>query len=819
MKTRFLKTAGLAFVLVPSVFFSQNNISGTVTSSSGEPLIGATIRIENTYLGTTTRQDGKYVLSGLTDQSYLIKVSYVGYETQSQHVQINGKDVVLDFRLTLDNIMADELTVTAIKAGDNTPTTFTNLSKTEIEAANFGQDLTYLLDQTPSTVVTSDAGAGIGYTGVRIRGVDPTRTNVTVNGIPINDAESHGVFWVNMPDFTSSANTIQIQRGVGTSTNGAAAFGASINIQSNETNDSAYAEINNTFGSFQTLRHTVKLGTGIINNKFSIDGRLSKITSNGYIDRAASDLKSYYLSGAYYLPKSTIRATLFSGKEITYQAWYGTPESRINGDTAAMNAYADRNWLTDAQRNNLLTSGRTYNFYTYDNEVDHYQQDHYHLHFNHRFSDQLNVQLAGHYTKGRGYFEQYREGDDFSTYGFDPIFMDSTTTITNTDLIRRRWLDNQFYGGIFSLNYQKKNLSVVAGGGANIYDGDHFGEVIWARNASQSEIRDRYYDNNGRKEEASFYVKSSYNFSKLTTFIDLQYRYINYSFLGIDDVNGAFEEITQNVSYSFFNPKVGALYQLNNKNKFYGSLSIGNREPVRTDLRESSPESRPVHETLFNVEVGHQLKMKKFLLNSNLYMMEYKNQLVLTGQINDVGAYNRTNVPVSYRRGIELEGVYQINDKIHVGGNLNLSTNKLPEFTEYIDDYDNGGQAQIIHSNTDIAFSPNIIVGGNLTYKPIKNLDISLLPKHVGKQYLDNTQNESRKIDAYTIAHFRVNYTIENFIGKELNVGLLINNITNLMYENNGYTFSYIAGGATTTENFYYPQAGRNFLINLSLKL
>lgn len=818
MKTRFLKTVGSALFLAPTFFLAQNKISGTVSTQTGEPLIGATVRIENTYLGTSTRQDGRYVLSGLLENTYVIKVSYIGFETQSKQVQLKGDDITLDFQLNQNTILAEELTVTGIKAGENTPTTFTNISKKELEAANFGQDLTYLLDLTPSTVVTSDAGAGIGYTGVRIRGVDPTRTNVTINGIPINDAESHGVFWVNMPDFTSSANNIQIQRGVGTSTNGAAAFGASINIQSNETKDSAYAEINNTIGSFQTLRHTIKFGTGIINQKFSVDARLSKITSNGYIDRASSDLKSYYLSGAYYFPKSTIRATLFSGKEITYQAWYGTPESRIKGDTAEMNAYADRNWLTDSQRDNLLRSGRTYNFYTYDNEVDHYQQDHYHLHFNHSFSKNLNLLVAGHYTRGRGYYEQFRENDKFSTYGFEPIVVDSATIINRTDLIRRRWLDNHFYGGIFSLNYQNKNLNIVVGGGANIYDGDHFGEVIWARNASQSEIRDRYYDNNGRKEEASLYAKSSYNFSKLTTFLDIQFRHIRYSFLGIDDVNGAFEEITQNVSYSFFNPKVGALYQLNNKNKFYGSLSIGNREPVRTDLRESSPESRPVHETLYNVEVGHQLKMKKFFLNSNLYLMEYKNQLVLTGQINDVGAYNRTNVPVSYRRGIEMEGVYKINELFHIGGNVNLSSNKLPEFTEYIDDYDNGGQIEIKHTHTDIAFSPNIIVGGNLTYLPIKGLTISLLPKHVGAQYLDNTQDETRKLNAYTIAHFRINYTLNNFIGKEFTIGLLVNNITNLMYENNGYTFSYYAGGATTTENFYYPQAGRNFLLNVLLK-
>ncbi len=819
MKTRLSKKIlGLALGLLPTAFWAQFQLSGTIQSSSGEPLPGANVRIENTYLGTSSKRDGTYALTNLKEATYLIKVSYIGYETQIKSIELKGNLSTINFSLVQSSTLAEELNVTAIKAGENTPTTYTNLDKQSIEKNNFGQDLTYLLDQTPSTVVTSDAGAGIGYTGVRIRGVDPTRTNVTINGIPINDAESHGVFWVNMPDFTSSSNTIQIQRGVGTSTNGAAAFGASINIQSNEMADSAYAEVTNTVGSFKTLRHTIKMGTGIINNKFSLDGRLSKISSEGYIDRASSDLKSYYLSGAYYLPKSTIRATLFSGKEITYQAWYGTPESRINGDTAAMNAYADRNYLTDAQRLNLLNSGRTYNFYTYDNEVDHYQQDHYHLHFNHRYSSHLNFLVAGHYTRGRGYFEQYREEDDFNDYGLNPILVDSLNSVTTTDLIRRRWLDNHFYGGVFSVNYAKNGWNITVGGSANRYDGDHFGEIIWARNASQSEIRDRYYDNNGTKGEAAFYTKMTYKWAKTVAFVDLQYRAIQYTFLGLDDVNGSLEEITQTVNYQFFNPKAGILYDLNSKNKLYGSFSIGNREPVRTDLRESSPESRPTHETLYNVELGHQLKLKKLLLNSTLYFMEYQNQLVLTGQINDVGAYNRTNVPVSYRRGLELEGVYKLHEKFTVGINTSLSRNKLPEFTEFVDDYDNGGQATIVHSNTDIAFSPNFIAGASLNYLPIKGLEISLLPKHVSKQYLDNTQNENRMLKAYTIGSVRINYTVDHFIGKALSVGLLVNNVTNLMYENNGYTFSYIAGGATTTENFYYPQAGRNFLMNVTLK-
>jgi iron complex outermembrane receptor protein len=848
MKTRLLPSIALFAIITPSVVVAQHSISGKVTTTTGESLPGASVVIKETYMGVATNSSGYFQFSKLPNQSFTLEVKFIGYTTQQKTVVINNTDVTVDFQMQPDTRVMDEFTTIAVKASEKTPTTYTELDKTTIEKSNFGQDLTYVLDQTPSTVVTSDAGAGVGYTGIRIRGVDPTRTNVTINGIPINDAESHGVWWVNMPDLVSSTGTIQVQRGVGTSTNGAAAFGASINIDAHGKNDSAYAEIGNTFGSFQTIRHTVKLGTGVINNKFSLDGRLSKIQSNGYIDRASSDLKSYYLSGAYYLPKSTIRATIFSGQEKTYQAWYGTPESRITGDSAAMEAYVERNGLSVEERDNLFSSGRTYNYYTYKNETDNYQQDHYQLHYNTRIKN-ISLNVSGHYTRGRGYYEQYRKNDRFSTYGFTPIVnagnsvtfneaflisgndtlfnlnpgQDTTvvlggSTINRTDLIRRRWLDNHFYGMVYALNYKKGNLEVTWGGGANIYDGDHFGEVIWARYAAESEIGQRYYDNNGTKKEAHTYAKATYTKDKWTVFGDVQYRYISYNFLGFDDVSNNYQEITQQVSYHFFNPKVGALYAINDAQRVYGSFSVGNREPVRNDLRESSPESRPSHETLYNVEAGHQWRSRKLRVNTNVYAMEYKNQLILTGQINDVGAYNRTNVPVSYRRGVELEAAYQLTNKWVFGLNANLSRNKIAEFNEYIDNYDTWDQEVIVHQNTDMAFSPNAIVGGILSYQPSKAWELSVLPKYVSRQYLDNTQDINRSMAGYFVSHLRINYALNNFIGKEVRVGLLINNVLNKMYENNGYTFSYIYGGETITENFYYPQAGRNFLFNITLK-
>ncbi|MEX1190806.1 MAG: TonB-dependent receptor [Brumimicrobium sp.] len=823
MKTRnVLQSLAAALLLSPSIY-SQYQISGKVTDEQGGSLTGAVVQLKDQQRGVTTNKDGEYTLKDLPNGEYELKFRFFGYKESLETVVVSNENVTLNVTLESTFFMQEGIEVQGIRADEKTPTTYTNVDREEIEKKNYGQDLPFLLQSTPSTVVTSDAGAGVGYTGVRIRGVDPTRTNVTVNGIPMNDAESQGVFWVNMPDFASSVESMQVQRGVGTSSNGAGAFGASINISTHQQNQEAYAEIDNSGGSFNTLRNSVRAGTGLINDKFTVDTRLSRIVSDGYIDRASSNLKSFFISGAYHGEKSTLRLNVFSGQEKTYQAWYGTPESRIENDEEGMLAYAGRNGLSQEETDNLLNSGRTYNYYTYENEVDNYQQDHYQLHFAHRFSDKLNMKVAGHYTYGRGYYEQFRQDDGFSTYGYDPIQVEGNE-VSEMDVIRRRWLDNHFYGGVFNFNYNsKKGLNLTFGGGANAYDGDHFGEVIWAEFTPENSIRDRYYENNGFKIDANSYLKATYQWNDFTFFGDVQYRYIDYTFLGVDEVSGSLEDIEQNVQFNFLNPKAGLMYKINNKQSLYASYAIANREPVRRDFRESTPESRPQHETLYNLEVGYRLETKKGFLNANVYHMDYDNQLVLTGEINDVGGYTRTNVEESYRMGIELEGGYKLFDNLGITGNVTLSQNKIENFTEYVDAFDGSfnplPQEEINHGTTDLAFSPSIISGVNINYTPIKNLQLSLLNKYVGKQYLDNTSNETRTLDAYYVAHFNISYTIKDVLFKEMTFGVRVNNVFDEMYENNGYTFSYLVGGDRTQENFYYPQAGRNFLVRLLIKL
>ena len=818
MKTRILsKVCGL-IMFIPLISFSQHNIKGTVKGNDGNPIPGVKVEIKETFFKTFTNLDGEFVFTKVKPGEYNVNFSASGYVSHNEVVQIDNNNEEITIWLAQDLQLINEVIVLAVRANPKIPTTYSEIKLKEIESNNFGQDLPYILNSLPSTVVTSDAGAGVGYTGIRIRGVDPTRTNVTINGIPVNDSESHGVYWVNMPDFASSVDNIQVQRGVGTSSNGASAFGASINIKTNKINSKAYGAIDNSYGSFDTWKNTIKAGTGLINGKFTVDTRLSRISSGGYVDRAESNLQSYYLSASLHGKKSLLRATMFSGKEKTYQAWYGTPESVINGNQDEITAYADRNYIFGSDRDNLLTSGRTYNFYTYENEVDNYQQDHYQLHFNRWFKHRIKLTSALHYTRGKGYYEQYKADQGFNDYGFAPIILTSDT-ITSTDLIRRRWLDNHFFGGVFSLAYERGPLNLIFGGGANQYLGGHYGEVVWAEFSSDSEIRDRYYDNDANKFEAHSYLKGTYKYGGLTFYGDFQYRHIDYTFLGIDDVNGTIEAVDQTLSFDFINPKVGFMYDYNDRNNTYISVAVANREPVRRDFRESTPENQPEIENLINLEAGYRYKGYKLMVNANVYYMHYTDQLVLTGQINDVGDYTRTNVDISHRAGIELEAGYRLTKKLSITGNLTLSDNKIDEFNEYIDNYDIGGQDTISHINSDLAFSPNIISAFGLKYEPIKDLNISLLGKHVGDQFLDNTSTETRKLDAYTTFNLQLNYTIKDVLFKEITIGLLVNNLFDELYENNGYTWGYVYGGERTVENFYYPQAGRNFLVRVLLKL
>jgi iron complex outermembrane receptor protein len=689
----------------------------------------------------------------------------------------------------------NEVVVNATRANQKTGMAFTNVYQKDIKKVNLGQDMPFLLNQLPSVVVSSDAGAGVGYTGIRIRGTDPTRINVTLNGVPYNDSESQGTYWVNMPDFASSAQSIQVQRGVGTSTNGAGAFGASININTLGYEQDAYGETNFTVGSFNTLKTNVLASTGLLNGHFVVDARLSKLSSDGYIDRASSDLKSFYVSGGYYGKNNFVRFNAFSGKEKTYQAWEGVPES-------------------------LLKTNRTFNPYTYNNQVDDYQQDHYQLISSFKLNNSWTFNPILHYTKGRGFYEQFRESQPYANYGLPNVII-GRDTIKRTDLIRRKWLDNDFYGATYSLDYQSnKKLSANIGGGWNKYDGDHFGEIIWARNASTSDIRYRWYESNSIKTDFNIFTKGYYQISEnLNFFADLQYRSVSYDIKGVNDDR---LDITQQSNYQFFNPKFGVNYQLGKTSSVYASFAVGNKEPSRQDFIDNA--QAPLAETLHDLEIGYRTAGQKLSFDANFYYMNYKNQLVLTGQVNDVGNTIRVNVPESYRAGLELITNWKFAPSWALSANTTFSQNKIKNFTETIVNYD--GDANRINklSKTDISFSPNLIAGGQLSYNPTKNVELALMTKYVSKQFMDNTSDDNRSLNAFFVNDIRASYSIKpkaerRPLFKELTFSLLVNNIFNHLYESNGYTYSYIYDKQVTTENFYYPQAGTNFLLAVKVRL
>lgn len=777
-------------VLLPFLASAQFSISGKVSEkNSGLGLSGASISLENSLVSTRSNEKGEFSLKNLKAGNYLIKFSFIGYQTLERSVNLT-ENINLDIQLLKNSLIADEVLVKATRASENSATTFTNINKAQLQKNNLGQDLPFLLNQSPSVVVSSDAGNGIGYTGIRIRGSDPTRINVTINGIPYNDPESQGTYWVNLPDFASSVDNVQIQRGVGTSTNGAGAFGASLNIQTTTKNDSAYAEVNNTVGSFKTIKNTVNVGTGMINNKFSFDGRLSRIESDGYIDRASSMLKSYFLSGAYYGKKDLLRINVFSGSEKTYQAWNGVPE-------------------------NLLSGNRTFNSFTYDNQTDNYFQDHYQLHYSHSFSSTFSANTALHYTKGRGYYEEFKEDQNLANYGILPI-SNGGIAISRSDLVRRRWLDNNFYGFTYSLNYNpSQKISYTLGGAYNEYDGDHFGEVIRGQFIPIGNSIKPYYKGNGFKTDFNTFAKAEFNLGGLNLYADLQYRLLNYRVNGTDKNR---MNINQKDNLGFFNPKLGLSYDINSNNNVYASFAVGNKEPNRDDYINSNSSSRPRAENLVNIESGFRHRRQNFNAGINAYAMFYKDQLVLTGKINDVGEYIRQNVEKSYRLGIEIDSRLQISSVLSWNFSAALSENKIKNFSEYVDDYDNGGQIINKYKNTDLAFSPGFISSSELSFNPAKKTEIALISKYVSQQLLDNTSNKQRKLDAFFVNDLRLRYNTKLGAVKNLGLTFMVNNVFSELYEANGYTFSYVYGGSFTTENYYYPQATRNFLLGLGLK-
>ena len=783
MKKTLFTLISLAFVL-PVI--AQLQFNGRILEQNvASPISKATVKAGKAFL--VTDENGMVRFRANPGDS--IEISAIGFKTITR---VLTTSTMLEIFLEKEFSLMQPVEINAVRASYLSPFTQTTLSARAIEKANLGQDLPFLLNQTPSVVVNADAGNGIGYTGIRIRGSDATRINMTINGIPYNDAESQGLFFVNLPDLASSVNSIQVQRGVGTSSNGAGAFGATMNFMTNELNPEAYAEINNSYGSFNTWKNTVKVGTGLINKHFSLDARLSNITSDGFVDRASTSLQSFYTSAAYTGEKNSLRLNVFSGKEKTYQAWYGIPESKLTTDRTYNAAGMERPGAP------------------YDNETDNYRQTHYQLFYNQALNPAINLNIALFYTRGLGYYEQYKADDDYANYGLPPFTM-GNDTLYSTDLIRQLWLDNHFFGNTFSLQYKKNSSEWILGGGLSKYIGNHYGKVIWA----EAGVPDNYmwYNLDALKTDANLYLKWQQKLANnLVLFADVQGRSVRYDIDGFRNNPGL---IIRN-KWFFVNPKAGVSYSKNNW-KAYLSYAIANKEPNRDDF-EAGATQQPVPEQLQDIELGIEKRGASLSWGATLFYMQYRNQLVLTGQINDVGAYTRVNIPRSFRTGIELTASWRPSSWFDLAANLAYSENKVRNFTAFYDDYDDGGQKTESFEQTDLSFSPRWVCGATLNVHLARNLDLSLINKYVSRQYLDNTSRKSRSLDPFLVQDLRVSYRIlPNFMKEILLIGQ-VNNLLNVEYEPNGYTFSYYFGGSLQTENYYFPMAGTNAMLALNLK-
>ena len=772
----------LLLITYTSTSAQQYTISGKVVNNNLDVLSGASIKIEETNQGTSSDGNGEFTLS-LDKGNYTILISYTGFRSTKKEIFLE-EDKKLNFILIVDDLVLDEVLVTAVRAAPNTPITYSNLSKKEISKRNLGQDIPILLNYLPSVISSSDAGAGIGYTYLNVRGSNSERINVTINGIPYNDAESHGTFWVNLGDFASSTENLQLQRGVGTSTNGSGAFGASLNILTDVLSEEASGEISNSFGSYNTRKHTVKFSTGKLNNHFEISGRLSKIYSDGYVNRAFSDLKSYFIQGSYSNESSLIKAISFGGSERTYQSWYGLDAKQLSED-------------------------RKQNPYTYENEVDDYNQNHYQLHWNKKLNNNWSTNLGLNYTKGSGFFEQYKT--DEKAEDFNNIIND------NSNVIVRRWLDNNFYVINFNAAFKNKNLNLVTGLSYSNYSGDHFGEVIWGNDlVTHASIGDRYYMSDALKKDLNIFSKATYSISEeFSAYLDLQGRFVNYETAGLTSGR---VPIDINTNFNFFNPKLGFIYKIKDQNSLYLSYAKAQREPNRNDFENGVSKE----ERLDDYELGWRYNKENFSFNSNLYFMNYSNQLVLTGEIDDVGAPIRATSGNSYRLGLEIDSDIKIGQNFSISTNAAISSNKNRDFKASI----NGNLENL--GNTPISFSPNLIVGNILTYETNEKLQFSFLSKYVGKQYMSNLNSNITNqdvLESYFTSDINLGYTIETKkVFTSIVINAIINNIFNKKYVDRGYYYTYDYpdnnGNIITGDGAgYYPQATTNFLIGISFKL
>ncbi|HOA08697.1 MAG TPA: TonB-dependent receptor [Tenuifilaceae bacterium] len=795
----------------PTDFSGSLKVSGRVTDSEGNPLVGATVALEGTLLGTSTNPDGSFVLNRLRPGTYVLIASFVGFETARLNLVLQ-ENVVINITLKESTLMFDEVVVSATRASGRMPIAQTTISKEQIDGNNTGFDVPYLLELQPSVVATSEGGTGIGNTAIRIRGTDMSRINVTVNSVPLNDAESQGVFWVDLPDFTASVDNLQVQRGVGTSTNGAGAFGATINFQTVSLSQTPFTSFDIFAGSYNTWKLSARFGTGLVKEKFSFEGRYSQLGSDGYIDRAGSDHRSMFMTAAWHGAKSLIRVNIIHGEEHTGITWEGTPDYMLQINRR----YNPAGEYTDEFGNTRY----------YKDQKDNYWQTHYQLISTFSLGSNLTLNATVHLTDGKGYYEEFKEDRKFSKYALPNLVL-GIDTIRTSDIIQRKWMENQFYGAVASVNYRKKSLEVAVGGGWNRYDGDHFGRILWSAYNYGLPKDYEWYRNNGLKTDWNIFAKSVWQPGKmLSLFADIQLRGIQYDLKGPDS---DLLPVDQEHSWHFVNPKIGTTFRFSPASELYVSFGVANREPSRSDLKDALKGATgfaPKPERLYDWELGYGLRHQDFAINTNIYYMKYRDQLVLTGELTDVGYALMDNVPDSYRAGVEILLGLKPFQWLNVEANTTFSRNIIEHYTNYVNltdnptDWNETGLTEAEYlGNTTISYSPSVVGSAKITVTPVKALYFSWIGKYVGKQYIDNTESSSRSLDAYFVNNIVGEYKFSPKMAKSISLQVVVNNLFNLKYEANAWVYrtKFQSGDPEYVSIGYYPQATRNFMLRLAV--
>lgn len=788
----------LAFLFLSISISAQYVVKGLVLSTTTySAVVNSTI--------TLSREDGAFVQKAYTDKSGYFLLSNVasgkfkltayaiGYKQEVRNLEISQNKLDIIIELKPFQIVNDEVLVESIKNKKPFLATHTNLSVDQVKKLNYAQDLPVILSTTPSAVYTSDAGAGVGYTGLRIRGVDATRVNVTINGVPLNDPESHSVYWVDLPDLAGHVNSIQVQRGVGSSTNGGAAFGSSINIETAKNSMEPYTQYTAAFGSFNTIRDNLKFGTGILKNNWSCEGSLSMLKSDGYIERAKSNLRSGYGTIAHYGVKSLLKFIIMHGAESTYQAWDGVPEDS-------------------------LKVHRTFNGFTYKNQTDNYSQTHYQLLYSHAINSKMNLNTVLHYTKGKGYYESYYGDATLLDYSMPNIISADSSVRTNADLIARKWLDNDFLGVVSSVIFKQKKYEIDGGLSYNNYVGLHFNEVVWSDvwtapkpNATFEPLR--YYNDKGTKNDGNLFGKIFYHYSKhVNLFADMQLRLLNYNFNNANDSN-------MTNQYQFFNPKLGLDFNFSDSSNMIVYFGRSAHEPTRDEFVQSTSVSLPKVEFLNDIEVGYSKKHKDWTFIANFYNMSYTDQLVSTGKLNDVGNPVRENVKSSYRRGLEIIIQHTFETGFSVNANVTYSKNRINNYFEYVYNASYDSFSVINYKSTPISFSPDVIFGSSIKYATHKNFEFELISKYVSKQFLDNSGSDDRKLNSYFVndIYLRYHFANQKWVD-DLSLSGVIYNVFGTSYESNGYTYGDLTHGIRNSYNYYYPQALQHFALMLQVR-